>query len=264
MYKSFTRREDAEAFMLGVDGGSTGAATISSSKMVEEQPVASSSGRNSTRKRVIEARQVRAEGGGGSSLGTTAGESGSNSGSISNARILATTSNSLDEALIVYSDGACKGNGKPGSVAGLGVYFGEGDERNLSERCPGVQTNNRAELIAIIRSIELSPKSAKRLTVKTDSRYSIDCVTKYLPGWIRNNFILSTGQPVKNREVIEYLAELIRMWERRGPGARIELVYVRGHSGEPGNEAADGLANLGVLLPERPKDEEWADRKSVV
>lgn len=48
---------------------------------------------------------------------------------------------------VVYSDGACKGNGKVGSVAGVGVWWGHNDPRNIAERCPGDQTNNRAELI---------------------------------------------------------------------------------------------------------------------
>jgi ribonuclease HI len=110
---------------------------------------------------------------------------------------------------VVYSDGACKGNGKVGSVAGLGIWWGEGDARfvmgcfqlinlksvsgrNIAERCPGEQTNNRAELIvsqhlhinivnvinvmqAILRVLETTPFSKKPLLIKTDSQYSINC-----------------------------------------------------------------------------------------
>ncbi|TFK79390.1 ribonuclease H-like protein, partial [Polyporus arcularius HHB13444] len=76
---------------------------------------------------------------------------------------------------VVYSDGACKGNGKVGSVAGIGVWWGANDPRNLAERCPGGQTNNRAELIAIVRVLETTPHTKKPLLIKTDSKYSISC-----------------------------------------------------------------------------------------
>lgn len=51
--------------------------------------------------------------------------------------------------LVVYTDGACKGNGRQGAIAGVGVWWGHNDPRNIAERCPGSQTNNRAELIVI-------------------------------------------------------------------------------------------------------------------
>ena len=111
---------------------------------------------------------------------------------------------------VVYSDGACKGNGAPGSVAGIGVWWGSDDPRwvtsapqsivankpmrfrNIAERCPGSQTNNRAELIvglrnsfffvifqlkriqALIRALEAT-KGIKSLKIKSDSKYSINC-----------------------------------------------------------------------------------------
>ncbi|KAF7337567.1 Ribonuclease H [Mycena sanguinolenta] len=82
---------------------------------------------------------------------------------------------------VVFSDGACKGNGQPGCVAGVGVWWGEGDPRNIAERCPGDQTNNRAELIAILRVLETTPQSKKPLLIKSDSTYSIKCFSEWLP-----------------------------------------------------------------------------------
>ncbi|KIO06924.1 hypothetical protein M404DRAFT_419467 [Pisolithus tinctorius Marx 270] len=76
---------------------------------------------------------------------------------------------------VVYCDGACKGNGATGSKAGIGVWWGHNDPRNLSERCPGDQTNNRAELIAIVRILETTPPLKRKLLIKTDSQYSIRC-----------------------------------------------------------------------------------------
>ena len=63
------------------------------------------------------------------------------------------------EPIHVYTDGACSNNGKPDAKAGFGVYFGENDNRNLSETFTGPQTNNRAELLAIIRALTILRES---------------------------------------------------------------------------------------------------------
>ncbi|KAH9928081.1 ribonuclease H-like domain-containing protein, partial [Fomitopsis serialis] len=143
--------------------------------------------------------------------------------------------------LIVYSDGACKGNGKVGSVAGVGVWWGQ-------KRCPGVQTNNRAELIAIVRVLETAPHDKRQLLIKTDSQYSINCFQTWLPGWIAKGWRNSKGEPVKNRQLIQYLSALLD--QRALEGQKVRLQYVRGHAGEEGNEGADFLANVGVTRPE--------------
>ncbi|KAF8433511.1 ribonuclease H-like domain-containing protein [Boletus edulis BED1] len=148
---------------------------------------------------------------------------------------------------IVYCDGACKGNGQPGSVAGIGVWWGHGDPRNISERCPGGQTNNRAELIAIVRILETTPRLKRRLLIKTDSKYSIQCVTSWIFNWMRNGFLAADGKPVKNRALIRYLAALLHV--RRKTSQTVEFKHVRGHVGIEGNEAADQLANLGATKP---------------
>ncbi|KAF8340351.1 ribonuclease H-like domain-containing protein [Cantharellus anzutake] len=153
----------------------------------------------------------------------------------------------------VYTDGACKGNGQEGSTAGIGVWWGAGDPRNLSERCPGAQTNNRAELIALIRALETTPLEQK-LLVRTDSEYSIKCVTDWLPGWRKKGFRNAKGNKIANLDIILYLEALV---ERKLPGT-IRFEWVEGHSGNVGNDAADRLATEGTLLPWRPeKEEEW-------
>ncbi|EKM83940.1 hypothetical protein AGABI1DRAFT_14088, partial [Agaricus bisporus var. burnettii JB137-S8] len=144
---------------------------------------------------------------------------------------------------VVYSDGACKGNGKAGSIAGVGVFYGPNDPRNLAERCPGDQTNNRAELIAIVRVLETVPVSSQKLLIKTDSRYSIKCVGQWLPKWQENGFRTAEGLPVKNVGIVKYLAALLN--ERAGRGQPVLLQHVKGHSGNPGNDGADAQANIG-------------------
>ncbi|KAG8979847.1 hypothetical protein FRB90_007877, partial [Tulasnella sp. 427] len=79
-----------------------------------------------------------------------------------------------DEWITAYTDGACRGNGAAGAVAGVGVWYGDNDPRNVSERCPGAQTNNRAELIAIIRCLEMDLEPTQQLLIKSDSKYAMD------------------------------------------------------------------------------------------
>ncbi|KIJ41166.1 hypothetical protein M422DRAFT_172567 [Sphaerobolus stellatus SS14] len=155
---------------------------------------------------------------------------------------------------VVYTDGACQGNGQKGAVAGIGVWWGNNDSRNVAERCPGAQTNNRAELIAIIRALELAPKGIKQLLIKTDSVYSIKCIQEWMPAWRGRGWKTSDGNPVKNKEIIMYLAHLLDEYGRRRQ--LVHLQHVRGHAGEMGNEGADGLAGLGATMPAQP-DRDW-------
>ncbi|KAJ7292949.1 ribonuclease H-like protein [Mycena rebaudengoi] len=156
---------------------------------------------------------------------------------------------------VVYSDGACKGNGQVGSVAGVGVWWGRDDPRNIAERCPGDQTNNRAELIAILRILETTPKSKRPLLIKTDSQYSIQCFRDWLPKWQQNNFISSVGAPVKNAALIRYVSA--HLDARALAGQKVRLQYVKAHNGEEGNEGADYQANLGTVQPVAA-ERDWA------
>ncbi|KAG8894266.1 hypothetical protein FRC01_013062, partial [Tulasnella sp. 417] len=156
-----------------------------------------------------------------------------------------------DDWTIAYTDGACRANGTAAAVAGVGVWYGDNDPRNVSERCPGAQTNNRAELIAIIRCLEADLDPNQNLLIKSDSKYAMDCVTKWMPGWVRKGWRTQGNKDVANKAVIQHLANLLD--ER--PGA-VRFEYVKGHSGERGNDGADRLAGLGASLP-RTAEREW-------
>ncbi|KAG5652919.1 hypothetical protein H0H81_003062 [Sphagnurus paluster] len=166
----------------------------------------------------------------------------------------------LDECDVVYTDGACKGNGRSG---------------NIAERCPGDQTNNRAELIVGRLSYEhwkrllkvISPFSSK-LTLNIAS--IVHCLlfllelgstlaplglNDWLPNWSKNNFKNAEGDPVKNLSVIQYLDTLLQV--RRQFGQSVSLQYVKGHSNDTGNDGADAQANLGALLAATP-ERDWA------
>ncbi len=75
----------------------------------------------------------------------------------------------FEEPRTVYCDGACARNGKANARAGVGVFFGDGDSRNVSERLHGKQTNQRAELMAAVRALQQDPRND--LVVRTDSEY---------------------------------------------------------------------------------------------
>ncbi|KAH9919438.1 ribonuclease H-like domain-containing protein [Epithele typhae] len=158
------------------------------------------------------------------------------------------------QPLVIYTDGSSRGNGTAGSRAGVGVWWGDQDPRNLAERCPGPQTNNSAELNAIIRALETAPND-RPLIIKSDSDYSIKSLTVYLANWKNNGWRTAGGQPVKNSNLIKY-ADLLITERRCVYQQSIELFKVAGHSGEKGNEGADALANAGAVKPEVP-DRDW-------
>ena len=82
----------------------------------------------------------------------------------------------------VYTDGACSNNGKDNALSGIGIFFGINDMRNISKKIEGKQTNNTAELSAIIQTysiIENDILNGKKITIVSDSEYAIKCVSTY-------------------------------------------------------------------------------------
>ncbi|MCJ1288060.1 hypothetical protein MMC26_007413 [Xylographa opegraphella] len=149
-----------------------------------------------------------------------------------------------DHMLRVHTDGSSLRNGQDGAFAGVGVFFGPNDERNVSEALPGPrQTNQRAELTAILRALDSIPRSTD-VTIVTDSRYAIDCVTLWHTNWRRNGWKTSTGKVVENRDLVESI--LSRMEERGSLQTRTTFEWIKGHANHPGNVEADSLAVTGA------------------
>jgi ribonuclease HI len=151
----------------------------------------------------------------------------------------------------VYTDGACSDNqNRKKAIGGIGVWFGKDDERNVSERLKGpLQTNNRAELVALIRAIEIHfqiyhPLSDKMLfnplVLHTDSQYCKDGIEKWIGNWKKNGWVTANKKPVKNKDLWIRLDEL-----RQSKNIRFE--WVKGHAGIEGNDEADKLATSGCL-----------------
>ncbi|TDL21507.1 ribonuclease H-like protein [Rickenella mellea] len=162
-------------------------------------------------------------------------------------------SNGSPETDIVYTRGACRDNGTTNPMAGIGVWWRENDPRNIFERCPGDQTNNRAELLAVVRALELTPHSKRVLIVKTDSRYVLNSAGSgiWVQKWQSSDSKTAKRDTVKNQPVIEYLNVLLACRQTAGQDVRLE--YVKPHSGNPGSDAADFEAQKGALLPEVPE-----------
>jgi ribonuclease HI len=155
----------------------------------------------------------------------------------------------------VYTDGACSQNGKEGACAGIGVYFGEGDARNISRRVQGKQTNNVAELMAILAAYDVISKDTvafgikddnKVVAIVSDSEYAIRCCGSYGArladeGW---------RSEIPNKELVRRLYELYR-------GLNVQFIHIRAHTGlsdehSMGNENADRLANMAIGLDSCP------------
>ena len=137
----------------------------------------------------------------------------------------------------IWTDGACSGNPGPGGWGAVLVY---GDKERLLKGGEALTTNNRMELTAAIEALE-ALKRPCAVDLHTDSQYLKGGITGWIHGWKRNGWKTADKKPVKNAELWQRLDALRQLHH-------VEWRWVKGHSGEPGNERADALANRGVEL----------------
>jgi ribonuclease HI len=145
----------------------------------------------------------------------------------------------------VYTDGACKNNGKINAIAGYGVYFANDNNINISKKLQGEQTNNRAELTAIYEALQILYKSeylTKKIIIFTDSKYCYNCLTIWNIIWQKNNWKTKDKKNVKNRDLIENILHYLKLFPN------LKLQHINSHTGltdedSLGNEQADILAN---------------------
>ena len=146
-----------------------------------------------------------------------------------------TTEGGAAEPLVIYTDGACKGNPGPG---GWGAWLRWGaHEKELFGGEPNT-TNNRMELTAVIESLA-TLKRRTAVAVYTDSEYVKNGITTWIHGWKKRGWRTASNAPVKNIELWQRLDGLVSQHA-------VQWFWVRGHTGDPGNERADALANRGV------------------
>ena len=140
-----------------------------------------------------------------------------------------------------YTDGACSGNPGPG---GWGVYLIAENDAGIvvkEETLYGKNretTNQMMELTAAIRALESLKRENVNVTIFTDSKYVVDGITKWIFGWLKNNWSTTSKKPVANRLLWEKLFGLTK-------NQNVEWVWVKGHAGMLGNEKADSLAVKG-------------------
>ena len=141
----------------------------------------------------------------------------------------------MSSTVIIYTDGACKGN--PG-VGGWGALLElNGREKEL---CGGerLTTNNRMELTAVIRALEALKRRCS-VQLHTDSKYVQQGITEWIHNWKKRGWRTTDKKPVKNDDLWRELDALSQQHD-------IEWLWVKGHAGHNGNERADELANRGV------------------
>ncbi len=135
----------------------------------------------------------------------------------------------------IFTDGACRGNPGPG---GWGVLLRYNDTEKELYGAEAATTNNRMELTAAIRALEALKKPC-RVQLTTDSRYVRSGITEWIGNWKKRNWRTADKKPVKNIDLWQRLDDLCSRHE-------IEWFWVEGHSGHPGNERADALANRAI------------------
>ena len=151
----------------------------------------------------------------------------------------------MTDKIIVYTDGACSKNGKEGAKAGYGIYFGRDDSRNVSKRIKGKQTNNRAELTAIIQTyyiLQGEIQYGEKVDIYTDSVYSMRCCTTYGEkqekiGW---------SKTIPNKALVKKAYNLYKDKEN------VKFYYIKAHTKNNdihsiGNKEADRLATSSLL-----------------
>ena len=137
--------------------------------------------------------------------------------------------------VIMYTDGACRGNPGPGGWGALITY--DGSTKEVFGGKLDV-TNNQMELSAAIEGLA-ALKEPCNVDLFTDSKYVMDGITQWIHNWKKNNWRTAAKKDVKNKELWQKLDELINFH-------LVQWHWVKGHSGDEGNEMADLLANKGI------------------
>ena len=141
----------------------------------------------------------------------------------------------MSEKTIIYTDGACKGNPGPG---GWGAFLQYKENEKELYGGESSTTNNRMELMAAIMALEALKKQST-VVLHTDSKYVLQGITEWMTNWKKRGWKTAAKKPVKNEDLWRRLDSAIEPHD-------INWIWVKGHSGDAGNDKADMLANKGV------------------
>jgi len=148
-----------------------------------------------------------------------------------------------EEVVNIHADGGCRGNPGPG---GWGALLQAGDREKELWGSEPATTNNRMELTAAIRALEVLKKPST-VHLHTDSQYLQKGISEWIRNWKRNGWRTASKQPVKNADLWQRLDELAARHQ-------IKWCWVKGHAGHAGNERADALANRAMDELQRTRD----------
>ena len=141
----------------------------------------------------------------------------------------------MTDVVIIYTDGACRGNPGPGGWGVIFNYKGKIKELYGAEK---QTTNNRMELMAAIQSLESLTRPCF-VQLNSDSSYVLKGITDWMPNWKKRGWKTAAKTPVKNEDLWRRLDAAIARHN-------VEWRWVKGHSGDTGNDRADTLANIGI------------------
>ncbi|MBK9605160.1 MAG: ribonuclease HI [Betaproteobacteria bacterium] len=141
----------------------------------------------------------------------------------------------MAEPVVIYTDGACKGNPGPG---GWGALLTRGAVEKELFGGEALTTNNRMELTAVIEALT-ALKQPSQVAVYTDSQYVRQGIMTWIHNWKKNGWKTSDRKPVKN-------ADLWQALDKLAASHKVAWHWVKGHADNPGNLRADALANRGV------------------
>ena len=136
----------------------------------------------------------------------------------------------------VYTDGACRGNPGPG---GWGVYIQLNDEEKDLYGGNSETTNNQMEMQAALEALKYLKDKNEVIELYTDSNYLRQGITQWIHKWKLNNWRTAAKKPVANRDLWIEISDLNEKMD-------VQWNWVKGHAGDPGNERADQLANIGA------------------
>ena len=146
----------------------------------------------------------------------------------------------MKSSITIYTDGACKGN--PGE-GGWGAYIEYNNEKVKLYGYETDTTNNRMEITAAIEALRYI-KVKSNIIIYTDSKYLMNGINTWIHDWKKNNWRTSSNKGVKNVDLWKIIDEL-------NSNHSIKWIWVKGHSGNPGNDMADELANFAITSKEK-------------
>jgi ribonuclease HI len=140
---------------------------------------------------------------------------------------------------LIFADGACSGNPGPGGWGSI-VCFPDGSIEEMGGRNPST-TNNRMEMVAVLRALENVRETRGPLEILTDSLYVLHGITQWVFAWRNREWKTADGKDVQNADLWKALLSEVGHRKRHGDPS-IDWSYVKGHAGIPGNERVDEIA----------------------